>query len=207
MKYYVCFVITLRTLFIAAWTAATCIFSSLSRGEELEAEPDKIRNIRIALQEKYANLPELSLNTNLNDIKFHTADLKDSLTEVDGRKHYAFRFRTSAELAPFIWAFKSPKGSVEWFIFPEKGRMKGFDMFFRANLQQDMEGIGAKGDAFFLNDLGKNSIEADKGYIMWFSFDEGTEPKVTLSMNMITDLKFPRFVNAFPMLYPKKETK
>ncbi len=191
-----------------AWTATVCLLPSVSRAEEkLDPEPDKIRNIRTALQGKYVDLPEVALNTNLNEIKFHTADLKDSLTEVDGSKHHAFRFRTGADLAPFIWAFKRPKGSVEWFIFPEKGRMKGFDMFFRANLQQDMEGIGAKGDEFCLNDLGKNSIEADKGYIMWFSFEEGTEPKVTLSMNMITDLKFPRFVNAFPMLYEKKEAK
>ncbi len=61
------FVITFRTIFVVTWTATVCIFSSLSRAEEkLEAEPNEIRNIRTALQRKYANLPELPLNKNLN---------------------------------------------------------------------------------------------------------------------------------------------
>lgn len=183
-----------------------CLAPFDSRAEELlKPESDKIRNIRTALQAKYAALPEVPLNTDANGVKFLTVDLKDSLTEIDGLNYFAFRFRTGVKFAPFVWSFKKPTRPTEWFIFPEKGRMEGFDTFYHAYLPQDLEGIGKKDDHFLVQVLGQNYIEKDTGYIMWFRLDKQEEPKITLSMNMIPDLKSYSFSEVFPMLYGEKK--
>lgn len=183
---------------------STWVWVSGSRvGAEEAPESEWIGKVRIAIQEKFAKLPEVKANADKDGVKFTTMDLSDSHTVVDGEHYYAFRFQAPAEGGDLVWSFKSTPVFSRYYIFAEKERMQGFSGFQSRNLPEDTENVGSKGDRFIIQKLGHRNMKPGGGYIMWFKAGEGGEPMLTLSLNFTTKDSVSVFKKFFPMLYPE----
>lgn len=184
---------------ISSWV---WVSGSRARAEEAP-ESEWIGKVRIAIQEKFAKLPEVKANVGEGGVKFTTMDLRDSLTEVDGEHYYAFRFQAPAEGGDLVWSFKSTPVLSHFYIFAENERMQGFTGFQSRYLPEDTENVGSKGDRFIIQKLVHRNMKPGGGYIMWFKAGEGGEPKLTFSLNFTTKDSVSVFKKFFPMLYPE----
>ena len=149
-----------------------------------ESEQEKAR--RVALQAKYKELPEVKLNRVKEDVKFQIVDMRKSLTEVNGVKYCAFRFKTEDTVSQLTWCYRMPPGIRRWYIIPEKGRMEGFFNFrkFIFNHDDESEGWGSKGDLFAAQSLPSRYFEPNSGYIIWFEILDRADSAINLSLNM-----------------------
>lgn len=179
---------------------ALVAFTSL---ESKAIEPDdteiaSVRAVRNALQAKYKSLPEVKLNAVKEDVKFEIVDMRKSITEIDGSKYCAFRFKTGAKVSQLVWCFRIPPGLQSWYIFPEKGRMEGFNHFNKFVLSDDEKAMGSIGDLCIVQSLTSHYFEADSGYIIWFKIRDHADSAINLSINMTPVPDGSRYSAVFP---------
>ncbi len=194
--------IRFSALYLSAWMLVSNSHLQAQDHEEL----DSVKRLRIAVQDKFDKLPVVKVNTDKDKVGFTTLDLGNTLTEVNGEKYYAFRFRSPKVPADMTWAFNPGEGFVSWYIVPEKDRMQGFERFTRTILPNDVEGFGMAGDTCFLQWLDRKHMKTDSGYIIRFKFKDVENPKVSLSLNFIAKRPKDPFKTLFPMIpEPKKK--
>ena len=148
------------------------------------AEDQEIKVRRLALQAKYAELPEVKLNQDPKAVKFGIIDMRKSVFDIDGKKYCAFRFKTGGKVSQLTWCFRCPPGLIGWYIHREKGQMEGFYTFQKFMLYHDKQEWGSKGDSFAVQSLPSTSFEPNTGYIMWFQITEAADSAINLSLNM-----------------------
>ena len=185
-----------------------CLFIMRAHSaEEGNDETPHIQELRVALQEKHDDLPRVSVNTQQQYVSFMTIDLTQTVTKVEGKRYYAFRFTTPKEVGPLSWSFKVPKGCFGWYIVPAKGRMYGFTTFGRHTLPRDVSNLGKQGDVFVLQQLPAHNLQPNTDYIMWFGFEEDSDPKVTFSLNVLHSGSRYTDEDTFRMLYQEQSNK
>lgn len=176
----------MRTL-TSILTLLAIMASFASAIEPRRPESEEEKNRRVALQAKYKELPEVKLNRVKEDVKFQIVDMRKTITEVNGAKHCAFRFKTADKVSQLTWCFRFPPGIRRWYIMPEKGRMEGFFHFdrFVFNHDDESEGWGSNGDLFAVQSLPSRYFEPNTGYIIWFEIRDNADSAINLSLNML----------------------
>lgn len=186
-------------------TVAVCLLTIRGyTAEEGNDETPHLQKLRFALQAKHGDLPMVSVNTRQEDVSFTTIDLTPSLTTVEGKNYYAFRFTTPKERGPLIWSFRVPRGTFSWYIVPVKGRMQGFTHFDQRRYRRKVSDLGAPGDTFVLQRLPAHNLQPNRDYIMWFGIKEDGVPKIMLSLNVLRSGSSYTYTDTFPMLYQKQ---
>jgi hypothetical protein len=175
---------SLRGVWVGA-LAALLAGMSLSAQDGEDGEMAHVRRLAAELQKKVAQLPVAAVNTALDAVKYVSLALDDTLTVVDGRNNYAFRFKTPTTPGDLMWSFRMPPGMECWFICPAAGTMQGFKNFSDKRLPRDVEGVGKKGERFIVQRLYASSLKPDTEYIMWFQFAAGRTAAVTFSLNVV----------------------
>ncbi len=168
--------------------------------EPQDDEDISVGGIRRALQAKYAALPEVKLNAVKEDMKFEIVDMKKSITDIDGSKYCAFRFKTGNNVSQMVWCFRIPPGLQSWYIFSEKGRMEGFNTFDKFVLRNDEEPIGSNGDYGIVQSLTSRHFTPNTGYIMWFKIRDNADSAINLSINMTPVPDHSRYSEVFPWI-------
>ncbi len=166
-------------------------------------ETPESRNVRVALQQKVAELPMVEVNTKIEEVGFETIDLTETLTDVEGKRYFAFRFTTPQNPGDLIWSFRAPKGHVGWYIVPAEGRMNGFRTFYRHTLSQDVPTVGEQGDIVVMQELPTRDLKPNTDYIIWFRLADDVAPIVPLSLNVLPDHSHSRYLVIFPMLFDR----
>ena len=161
----------------------------LTRPHATAAEPEypeneEAKTRRLALQAKYADLIEVKLNKDPQDVKFQIVDMRKSMVEVNGIKYCAFRFKTGGKVSQLTWCFRYPPGMRSWYIMREKGTMQGFYTFSKFVLSHDKNDWGSKGDMFAAQSLPSTHFVPNTGYIMWFQIRDAADSAINLSLNM-----------------------
>lgn len=156
--------------------------------------------VRLALQAKYDELPEVKLNAEKKSVNFQFVDMKKTITEIEGAKYCAFRFKTGDKVGNLMWCFRGPVGFQLWCLMPEKKRMEGFRSFRRHRLSEDVEKLGSKGDQIFVQSLNSRYFEPNKGYFIWFKIKTDAGSSTSLSLNMIPLPDNSSYSSLFPFI-------
>ena len=181
--------------------ASICLVPLTSTAKEPQSEENaEVRAVRTAFQAKYDILPEVKLNTVKEDVKFQIVDLRKSITQIDGAKYCAFRFKTGKKVSQLTWCFRRPAGLRSWYIFRQKGRMEGFSYFHNFALSKDDEEMGNKGDLCFVQSLTSDHFDPETGYIMWFKIKSDADAAINLSLNMTAVEDGARYSAVFPAI-------
>jgi hypothetical protein len=153
--------------------------------ESQEAQVQRVKRLAAELQKKASELPSARVNTALDAVTFETLALGNTLTVVDGRNYYAFRFKTPATPGDLMWSFRLAPGLLYWYICPVSGSMTGFRNFTNKRLPRDVEGVGKEGEQFVVQRLYATYLKPDTEYIIWFQFETGKPATVVCSVNVV----------------------
>ena len=188
---------------IAAIVLACSLGFTSCAGENRKEIPSSLKALQEVLQSRHDELPEIIVNTKLQEVGFASVSLERTLTQIQGHRYYAFRFTTPDAVGQLVWAFLAEGlGLKAWYIVPASGQMKGFTSYVTHHLPKDVENLGSEGDAFILQRLPGPNLKPNTDYIMWFSLEAEHKAEVLLSLNVFPEtLDIPHRV-VFPMIYP-----
>jgi hypothetical protein len=163
-------------------------------------EEPEVKELRVALQAKYADYIEVKLNSVKEDVKFQIVDMKTPMVELGGKRYCAFRFKTGDEVHQLTWCFRVPRGLQSWYIIPESNTMEGFTHFRKFIIREDIKEWGSAGDWFVVQSLPSTSFKPNTGYIMWFNITDAADSSINLSLNMTNVPDFSRYSSVFPTI-------
>ena len=82
--------------------------------------------------------------------------------------------------------------------------MNGFKTMDRRRLARDVADVGDRGEVFMLQQLPAENLQPNSEYIIWFGFNEGGVPKLTLSLNVFPAGVRYTYKDTFPLLYQER---
>ncbi|MCX6348034.1 MAG: hypothetical protein NTV79_00820 [Candidatus Aureabacteria bacterium] len=192
---------TKRVSLIAAFILISIGVPPLFAEEDGSPEKPAIAKLRQALQGNRESFPVVAVNTNPSGAAFQSLDLAKSLTVVDGKKYYSFRFQVPESGGSLVWSFRVEDGLIAWFIVPAVGRMRGFTRYENQSLPGDSADLGRQGERFILQRLPRADLTPGSEYIIWFQIGGPYPARVLFSLNIFPATSFLSYLDVFPMLY------
>jgi hypothetical protein len=176
----------LRIVALCLVTFAASYVSAAAKADAANAE--QLRLVQAMSERMRARIDELPVlipaKTTVATVHETTVTLNRNPVIVDGQRFDGIVITTPATKAAFGWAFVSPTNSTRWYVFRERGEMKGFTNFLRrpraklAAAAADMKPTGVPNITF--QKLDAASLSSDERYVLWFNFSDDAPAELSI---------------------------
>ncbi|HEX2099364.1 MAG TPA: hypothetical protein VHF69_01805 [Candidatus Synoicihabitans sp.] len=151
------------------------------------AESEQLRIIGVMSEQLRARIDRLPVllepERAVGDVKEVTVTLNRNPVVVEGQRFDGLVVTAPPTAATFAWAFVSPANAASWYIFREKGDMKGFSNFLRQPRGKFPAAAAMQptnGDTVALQALASTHWTPGERYIVWFSFKDEVPAELTI---------------------------
>jgi hypothetical protein len=142
------------------------------------------------LQRHFDAFPVFDPNVGKSEGTYHCIGFTNDPVVVGGELFYAFRFKAPREPRFLDWSFiqNLERGSMAWYIVPQKGAMEGFTKIDRRIYGTNgVPGLTRSDDCTVFQELPAENFKPGEEYFMWFSPAHGLPTAVMVSLNFPTN--------------------
>jgi hypothetical protein len=166
--------------------ALACHVSAAAAADASNAEqPRLVQTMSERMRARIDELPMLiPAKAPLATVRETTVTLNRNPVIVDGQRFDGVVITTPAAKAAFGWAFVSPTNASRWYVFRERGEMKGFTNFLRrpraklAAAAAEMKPTSVPNITFQKLDVA--SLSPEERYVLWFNFSDDAPVELSI---------------------------